>query len=224
MREQLPLWIARETSLLSTHFIALRALERVDDARPRMLITSVGRITSQKIGLMREATSSGQPALHAALQRLGDRGTMLMQGSGDPDCERFLTETSARYPNFVFLRGYSDSLADSLYQQGDLFFMPSSFEPCGISQMLALRAGQPCLVHRVGGLGDTIEDNKTGFTFEGESPTAQADALVAAFERALKQFSAKSGKWQRMRKAAAAARFTWNDSVDAYLEHLYRIA
>jgi len=99
--------------------------------------------------------------------------------------------------------------------------MPSSFEPCGISQMLALRAGQPCLVHHVGGLRDTVKDNSTGFVFTGDNPTAQADALVSSVQRALNQFQKKSSKWQSMCKAAAAARFEWADSIDAYIKQLY---
>jgi len=148
---------------------------------------------------------------------------MLMVGSGDSDYEQFLCESAAIYDNFVFLRGFSDRIADSLYRQGDLFFMPSSFEPCGISQMLALRAGQPCLVHWVGGLRDTIVDNRTGFVFTGKNPTEQADALVATLQRAITQHRKQSAKWRNMRKAAAAARFTWSDSIDAYLRQLYRI-
>jgi starch synthase len=221
MRELILLWASRNADLASAHFIAHHALERLTDKRPGMLLTSVGRITDQKVGLMREPTASGQPALHHALEVLGDNGMLLMIGSGDPECEQFLSATTATHRNFVFLRGYSDELAEALYRQGDLFFMPSSFEPCGISQMLALRAGQPCLVHHVGGLRDTVKDNSTGFAFTGETPTEQADALVKTLQRALAQFRKKSGKWQSMRKAAAAARFDWADSIDAYLKHLY---
>lgn len=52
--------------------------------------------------------------------------------------------------NFLFLQGFSEELADCLYRGGDLFLMPSSFEPCGISQMQAMRGATPCIVHHVG--------------------------------------------------------------------------
>ena len=187
-----------------------------------MLLTSIGRITPQKIGLMSEPTSRGKPALHGVLENLGEHGLLIMIGSGDSEVEIFLTGVAARFDNFIFLRGYSDDLAEALYNLGDLFFMPSSFEPCGISQMLALRAGQPCLVHHVGGLRDTVRDNETGFVFGGDSPTEQADNLVAAMQRALARFQDHPAKWKAMRKAAAAQRFEWGDSVDAYLKYLYR--
>ena len=224
MRELILLWASRNAALASAHFIAHNTLGQLTDQRPQMLITSVGRITDQKLGLMRQTTSSGQPALHAALEVLGDNGLMLMVGTGDPQYEQFLCETAAMHNNFIFLCGYSDELAEALYEQGDLFFMPSSFEPCGISQMLALRAGQPCLVHHVGGLRDTVKDNSTGFAFTGNNLTEQADALVSTVQRALNQFQKKSSKWRTMRKAAAAARFEWATSIDAYIKDLYREA
>ena len=224
MRELIGLWASRSNLLASAHFIAHQSLARLSEQRPKMLLTSVGRITDQKVGLMRLPTSSGKPALHAALEVLDDKGMLLMVGTGDSECEQFLCEAMISHDNFIFLKGYSEEMANLFYQQGDLFFMPSSFEPCGISQMLAMRAGQPCLVHKVGGLSDTVKDNSTGFVFNGNTPTAQADALVATVQRALTQFQKKSGKWQSMRTAAAAARFEWSDSIDAYLDKLYKIS
>jgi starch synthase len=221
MRAIVPLWISRSTTVASAHFIAHQALAKLSDERPKMLLTSVGRITDQKIGLMRERTSGGVPALHAALSLLGNDGMMIMVGSGDPDYEQFLCETMLRHDNFIFLRGYSDELAAALYLQGDLFFMPSSFEPCGISQMLAMRAGQPCLVHKVGGLGDTVKDRLTGFSFSGTDPASRADALIKTLQRALALYLNYASTWKKMRKAAAAERFSWADSIDAYLRQLY---
>ena len=78
------------------------------------------------------------------------------------------------------MNGYSDWCASALYASDDLFVMPSSFEPCGISQMLAMRDGQPCLVHSVGGLKDTVTDGVDGIAFEGSTVPDQ----IAAFEQA----------------------------------------
>jgi len=222
MRRELRSWISATHMLRSSHYIAQSCLDRLKYKRPGMLLTSIGRITSQKIGLMRQPASDGKPALDRVLETLGDHGLLIMIGSGDEEVETFLTGTAARFDNFVFLRGYSEDLAEALYNLGDLFFMPSSFEPCGISQMLALRAGQPCLVHHVGGLRDTVLDNETGFVFRGDSPAEQADNLVVAMQRALTLFQDHPAKWKAMRKAAAAQRFEWADSVDAYLKNLYR--
>lgn len=217
-------WAGRSATLASAQFIAHSSLEKLGRQRPQTLVTNVGRITSQKADLMRQATSSGQPALHAAIEVLGDQGLLLVLGSGDADYEQFLCETAASYRNLIFLQGFSEELAEAFYRQGDLFFMPSSFEPCGISQMLAMRASQPCLVHGVGGLRDTIIDSKTGFVFSGKNPTDRADAMVSTLQRALQQQRKNSARWQSMRKAAAAVRFEWADSIDAYLTQLYKIS
>ncbi len=217
---QLLFMVAASSTLPSALFIAQKRLGNLSGRRPKIILTSVGRITEQKIRLLRQATSSGRSSLEAVLETLGKNGLLIMVGSGDPDYEQFLTESAARHDNFIFLRGYSDTLVNSLYQMGDLFLMPSSFEPCGISQMLAMRAGQPCLVHHVGGLRDTVQDKVTGFAFTGKNPTEPADNLVATLKRALIA-KRKPEKWQAMRKKAAAKRFKWADSIDAYLKKLY---
>lgn len=221
MRTQVLIMAASSVTLSSALFIAQNRLGKLGNKRPEILLTSVGRITEQKVRLLRQNTSTGRPALEGILEALGEHGLLLMVGTGDSDYEQFLTETAARYSNFIFLRGYSESLVAALYDMGDLFMMPSSFEPCGISQMLAMRAGQPCLVHHVGGLRDTVQDNITGFTFTGKNPTEQADNLVATLQRAL-IVKARPKKWQAMGKKAAAMRFRWADSIDAYLKQLYR--
>jgi starch synthase len=223
MNAQLLLMAAAGSTLSSALFIAQKHLDKLSRRRPKFVLTSVGRITEQKIRLLRQATSSGRTALEAVLEKLGKNGLLIMVGSGDPDYEQFLTETAARHSNFIFLHGYSEALVNALYGTGDLFLMPSSFEPCGISQMLAMRAGQPCLVHHVGGLRDTVEDKVTGFAFTGKSPTEQADNLIKALQRALVAKN-KPEKWRAMGNKAAAKRFSWADSVDLYLKQLYQLA
>jgi starch synthase len=222
MHDQLLLMAAEDPTLSSALFIAQKRLDELSRSRPKFILTNVGRITEQKVRLLRQATSSERSALEVVLDTLGENGLLIMVGSGDPGYEQFLTETAARYRNFIFLCGYAEDLVRSLYEMGDLFLMPSSFEPCGISQMLSMRAGQPCLVHHVGGLHDTVEDNVTGFAFTGKNPTEQADNLVTTLQRALIAKS-KPKKWQTMRKKAAAKRFKWADSVDAYLKQLYQL-
>ena len=224
MQDLMLRWAARNATLASAHFIAHNSLAKLDQQRPQTLLTSVGRITYQKAALMRQPTRSGIPALHAALDMMGDQALMLVLGSGDTEYEQFLCATMASYSNFIYLCGFSEELAETFYQQGDLFFMPSSFEPCGISQMLALRAGQPCLVHGVGGLRDTIIDGKTGFVFGGDTPTEQAEAMVSTLKKALQQQRKNTVKWQAMRNNASAARFRWGDSIAAYLSKLYKVS
>ena len=99
--------------------------------------------------------------------------------------------------------------------------MPSSFEPCGISQMLAMRRGQPVVAHRVGGLGDTIDDNETGFLFDGATPDEQADAFVETTLRALDMRANDPLRWQDIQKAAAEKRFDWASAARETINRLY---
>jgi starch synthase len=190
--------------------------------RPATLLTSVGRITSQKVRLLQELAGDGRPALEGVLDVVGDDGLLVIRGSGEPVLEQFHAETAARRRNLLFLRGYSDALAQALYGAGDLFLMPSSFEPCGISQMLAMRAGQPCLVHLVGGLGDTVKPGVNGFGFKGKSPIEQTEGLVAALRDALTLRAKHTRRWEAMRKAAARARFRWRATAEACISLLYK--
>jgi starch synthase len=132
-----------------------------------------------------------------------------------------MLEVAERAGNLLFLCGYSETLAGPLYRAGDLFLMPSSFEPCGISQMLAMRATQPCVVHGVGGLKDTVIDNKTGFVFAGDTPQEQATAFVDSVVRAVKLKSTHDDTWQKICIRAASQRFSWAESARNTVENLY---
>jgi len=125
------------------------------------------------------------------------------------------------HKNFLFLQGFSEELADSLYRGGDLFLMPSSFEPCGISQMLAMRGSTPCIVHHVGGLKDTVKHGVNGFAFKGSSAQKQSDAMLQATAEACDLVRAGDMRWQDIKEAAAAARFSWDDAISSYLKKLY---
>jgi starch synthase len=217
-------WTGRAPRLAAPHFVAHSRLADCG-ARPDpapVVLTAVTRVVEQKLYLMKAPVPGGSPALHALLDAIGSGGLFILLGTGDAAYEQFLSATSARFRNFIFLNGYSDEAARALYANGDLFVMPSSFEPCGISQMLAMRDGQPCVVHRVGGLKDTVTDGVNGFSFAGDSVTAKAEGFVAACLRALEVRRAEPEKWQAIRRSASAARFTWDDAAAVYLAQLYQ--
>jgi len=169
-----------------------------------------------------EPFPDGRSCLEHLLGVLGD-GQLVILGSGDSTLEAFIAATMEHNDRLLFLNGFSESLAALLYAAGDLFLMPSSFEPCGISQMLALRAGQPCLVHGVGGLNDTIEHGRTGFVFQGSTPTQQAVQLVSTLRRALELRRREPGAWRAMRQRARRRRFSWSSVVKQYEKNLYEL-
>jgi len=212
-------WDTVPTSQFMTYARTLELGKRF--STPPILLTSVGRVVDQKLLLLRGAGSNGRSGLHGILEALGERGCYIILGSGDREYEKFLTETSSRYENFLFVNGYSDECADALYAGGDLFLMPSSFEPCGLSQMIAMRHGQPCLVHAVGGLKDTVQDGHNGFGFKGDSLRSQVDHLVQTASEAIALKENQPAEWRKICERAAATRFRWRDSAAQYLEKLY---
>lgn len=113
------------------------------------------------------------------LVEAGQSGVFVVLGTGDEACERFFIELASRCPNLLYLRGFDEAAAEALYGSGDLFLMPSTFEPCGISQMLAMRSAQPCLLHETGGLADTVDNDINGFSFGGETADEAAMDLIA---------------------------------------------
>ncbi len=163
----------------------------------------------------------GRSTLEHIAGRIAGNGVLILLGSGEREFEQRVLEIAGRCERLVFLRGYSESLADPLYRAGDLFLMPSSFEPCGISQMLAMRAAQPCVVHGVGGLCDTVDDGRTGFVFGGSNPGEQAGNFVAAVDRALALKSDANENWQKLCIRAASERFDWKRSATRTIEELY---
>lgn len=222
--QELLTWIAAKTTVESAHLISLHNLTRwllSSSTHQPFILTSVGRVTDQKVCILRQEMGNGQSALEQLLDILGDDRIFLMLGNGDRDLELFLTQVAARKQNFIFLKGYSESLAQSIYESGDLFLMPSSFEPCGISQMLAMRAGQPCLVHGVGGLCDTVKDHQSGFVFKGKSLTEQANNMLQSCKTVLKLNATNPEKWQKISRQAARERFLWSDVAKQYIGSLY---
>lgn len=215
-------WMAKQANLQSSYYIAhQRLLQFINQSVTGPLVTSVGRLTDQKALLLRQPYQNHQ-VLDELCQKLKhQQGRMIILGSGDPTLENTMTAAMARNNNLLFLKGYGNNVGDLLYELGDLFLMPSSFEPCGISQMLAMRAGQPCLVHQVGGLNDTITDLENGFSFSGDTLQMQSEALVSCFEYALTVRREQPKQWDKIVSNAKAARFTWSQVAKDYLDKLY---
>ncbi|MFN2288143.1 MAG: glycogen synthase [Chromatocurvus sp.] len=219
-------WMTGERYVQSAHLLALHRLEHLldrtgDAPHPQVLLTSVGRLTDQKLGLLCTAMPDGRLCLEHLLDDLGDHGLCMMLGNGNPGLEMTLARLAGERSNLLFFCGYSDALSDALYATGDLFLMPSTFEPCGISQMLAMRSGQPCLVNAVGGLVDTVTDGKTGFIFAGDAETPAAQALLKRFKQAFACLITQPQDYRRIREAAAAERFEWGRAATVYTQALY---
>lgn len=230
-------WSGDRDWLPSSYLIALQRVQQWQQRRKPLSVSllSIGRLTDQKVSLLRAGVQTDnnipETALDKILSHIHD-GIFILIGTGDYRYEQFFTLMMRKHDNFLYLQGFSEELANTLYGAADLFLMPSSFEPCGISQMLAMRAGTPCIVHATGGLKNTVAHNVTGFVFEGDSATRQVDNMLACVSNAcdLVVSSTKSdnqsdtNNWQLIKSNASKARFRWDDVVDQYLDALYTVA
>ncbi|MCZ7586644.1 MAG: glycosyltransferase [Deltaproteobacteria bacterium] len=112
-------------------------------------------------------------------------GVFVLLGAGLPHWEQALRDMTARFDAFCFVNATSERLADALYSSGDVFLMPSLYEPCGISQMLAMRDGQLPVVNAVGGLKDTAIDQENGFAFHGRDLRDMVEDFISTIDDVL---------------------------------------
>ena len=213
-------WLQMEDKKYKADFLAHTGEKVIGlmEKPPQIICSSVARLTEQKFYFYKNDPDS----LGSLLSRLDEVGGIYMLlGTGVPEYEEYFRGVSHQYPNFVFINAQSEDLIDSMYLESDLYLMPSLFEPCGISQMLAMRNGNPCLAHATGGLNDTIEHLKTGFLFGGDTYPDKLKDLQGVFKQALDIFFYDPHRWNDIRAAARKQRFTWKKSVNDYYRELY---
>jgi starch synthase len=155
----------------------------------------------------------------------GTRMQWVILGSGDKRIRESLASIAKRYPREVSVHfAFDDQLAHRIYSGSDFFFMPSEFEPCGLSQMIAMKYGTPPIVTPTGGLMDTVAPwsaasrSGTGFV----SKEISTEALAQSVQEALDAYSSGT-PWVVLRENAMAQDFSWKVSAQKYLE-LFRKA
>jgi len=181
------------------------------DAKP-FLLGMVSRLVEQK-GL-----DILLPVLELFLE--GSDAQVLVLGTGDEIYETELAELAQAYPGrmAVELR-YNEALSRRIYAGTDAFVMPSRFEPCGISQMLALRYGSVPVVRQTGGLTDTVFDHDpiaatgNGYCFSPYDPAALLGAMMRAWEGYKYQ-----PQWRTLQQRGMAVDFSWTVSAQEYLK------
>ena len=195
---------------------SLQAEFGLDEHASGPLFAVVSRLTSQK----------GMDLLLAALpELLREGGQLLVLGSGEGELEAgFRYAATANPKNVGVFVGYDEALAHRIMAGADVMLVPSRFEPCGLTQLYALRYGTLPLVRRVGGLADTVvdasheaieSDRATGFVFD----EASRHALASRMRDAIAVYRNRDA-WRRIQYRAMCQNFSWDDSAQHY-EALY---
>lgn len=169
------------------------------------LLAMVSRMDPQK----------GVDLVFSALNNLKrEKWQAVILGTGDPKLEEAALQLQTDHPENIRVETrYDAGLARQIYAGSDIFLMPSRYEPCGLSQMIAMRYGCVPVARAAGGLNDTVKDGETGFVFK--EPTTQA--FLAAIHAALKIYPNKE-PWQKIQRAGMAQDFSWSASAQKYLE------
>lgn len=182
----------------------------VRDDRPLMVM--VTRLTRQK----------GMDLVMYALDRVLAGGVQVaVLGTGDRDYEDGLRYFQDKYPGTMAARiEFDPALSQRMYAAADMFLMPSKFEPCGLSQIIAMRYGTLPIVRETGGLKDTVQPYNeftgegTGFSFTNFNGDEMGDAVF----RAARLFWDNRDAWNQLVTQAMSQDFSWTRSADKYLD------
>lgn len=182
----------------------------VRDDRPLMVM--VTRLTRQK----------GMDLVMYALDRILAGGVQVaVLGTGDRDYEDGLRYFQDKYPGTMAARiEFDPALSQRMYAAADMFLMPSKFEPCGLSQIIAMRYGTLPIVRETGGLKDTVQPYNeftgegTGFSFSNFNGDEMSDAVF----RAARLFWDNRDAWNQLVTQAMSQDFSWTRSADKYLD------
>jgi starch synthase len=174
------------------------------------LIGMVSRLTAQKGFAL---------VLEGLEDLLAEDIQLVLLGTGDPKLETAYQEYAERYPQKLAAKITFDlAAAQQIYAGADLFLMPSIAEPCGLSQMIAMRYGTLPMVHEVGGLKDTVvpfgKESATGFSFT----EFNVQNLVTNIQTAVSLFKNEPTTWSAMVETAMNKDFSWEKSSQKYLE------
>ena len=187
-----------------------------DDTSP--LLGMIGRLDPQK----------GFDLLAGAAPTLVEEGARLVVlGNGDPELVADLQALAAHRPKSVaVVEAFDRGLARRIYAGADMYLMPSRFEPCGQGQMIALRYGTPPIVHRTGGLADTVLDiderpaDGTGFVHDA----ATTKELLDACRRAMNLYRLGGGDWAALQDRGMAIDWSWESGPAEQYDASYRRA
>jgi len=195
---------------------ALRDSLKLPNHEDWPVVGMVTRMTGQKgVDLLKDALD--------AVMRLDLQ--LVMLASGDAVLEKFFEDAESRYPDKIrAILEFNNTMAHRIQAGSDAFLMPSRFEPCGLTQMYALRYGTAPVVRATGGLRDTVAEfdpargTGNGYVFE----KFEASEMVAALGRMVAMFRDRA-KWRRLMANCFASDFSWDRAARQYVEWFARL-
>ena len=197
--------------------LALQKQLGLEENADAAMLTIVSRLVSHK----------GIDLLAYIADRLMERNVQLVVlGTGEEQYERFFKELEARYPGkMAAVLQFDGGLANRIYAASDLYLMPSKSEPCGLSQMIAMRYGSVPVVHATGGLKDTVwpydpvSGQGRGYTFQSYN----GDDFLGAVDRALTLYFDAPEAFVKLQKHLMREDFSWKESAQKYMALYHNI-
>lgn len=177
------------------------------------LIGFVGRL---------EVRQKGIDIFIEALSRLlPDGAQVVILGTGPKKIKETLKTFAKKYKeHFVAVTEFNEKLSRRIYAGADMLTIPSKFEPCGLTQMIAMRYGTIPIVRKTGGLADTVIDGKTGFVFADYTGTA----LLAKLKEAIVLYNTAPLRWQKIMVTCMKKDYSWTVSAKKYKKLYQRLA
>ncbi|OGG23872.1 hypothetical protein A3A79_01565 [Candidatus Gottesmanbacteria bacterium RIFCSPLOWO2_01_FULL_43_11b] len=142
---------------------------------------------------------------------------LVLLGTGARSQVARIERLTRENPHVAFVNTFDERLARRIYAGSDCMLVPSKLEPCGLTQMIAMRYGTLPLVRKTGGLADSVTDKKTGFVFGPYTKTA----LNQKMEEAIALYNSTEGEWRQMQAAVMKADFSWESRAKEYVK-LYK--
>lgn len=174
------------------------------------LICTISRLAEQK----------GPELIEHAIEKSAQLGYqfVLLGTSSSPEIQARFEALKKKFDNSDNVSinlSYDESLAHLIYAGSDAIFIPSLFEPCGLTQLIGMRYGCVPIARRTGGLADTVIDYKNGITFDPFT----TDAVTNALERAISCYHDHPNKWNSLIDAGISIDWSWSRSADDYMHH-----
>lgn len=215
------LWDPKTDTFLPTHYDKKTVVEKKKSIKSHLqkalrlpqsnvpLFGFVGRIEPRQKGL---------DLVARAIKALPQESYQIaLLGTGSETVVKQFIRLAKKHPNVSFSHTFDERLARRIYAGSDVMLVPSKFEPCGLTQMIAMRYGTVPLVRKTGGLADTVRDGKTGFVFDKYN----GPAFIRAMERVIKIFELQPEVFSDIIKRVMAQDFSWKKQAGKYVE-LYR--